>query len=107
MEQSILNRLENVKLMDEEVVGIQVNSADIQTSTEECQRSLIGQIHGDKVANFSGLKNTLSLLWKSIGAFQIRELGVNLYQFVFSSPSAQLKILAGKTWTFNSQFLIL
>lgn len=38
---------------------------------------------------------------------KIRELGTNLYQFVFTSQSDKDRIQKGKASTFDSQFLIL
>lgn len=80
---------------------------DVQTSKEECQRSLIEKIHAAKVANFTSFRNTLSVMWSSVGSFKIRELGVNLYQFVFANQEDKQRILNGKAWAFDSQFLIL
>lgn len=107
MDQDVLSRLQSFKLRDEEASGFQLDSSDIQLNKKECLRSLIGKIHGDKVANFTGLKKTLCTIWTSIGVFKIREMGANLYQFVFSSQQDKMRILNGKAWIFDGQFLIL
>lgn len=74
---------------------------------EERHRSLIGKIHGEKVANYTGLQKELTKIWGFSGPFKVRELGVNLYQFVFASQKEKMKVLHGKAWTFDSQFIIL
>lgn len=84
-----------------------ISRSDVQSSTEERSRCLISKIYGEKVANFARVKNTLSLLWSFIGPMKIRELGTNLYQFVFDSQRDKDSIQQGKAWTFDSQFLIL
>lgn len=53
------------------------------------------------------MKNILTFLWANIGLVKIREIGINLYQFVFASQRDKLQILNGKAWTFDSQFIIL
>lgn len=60
-----------------------------------------------KITNYTGLKNTLSLVWAGIGSVEVRELEINLYQFVFATHADKLKILNGKASTFDSQFLLL
>lgn len=107
MDSTVLNRFQKLKLRLEEEDGFYLSSSNIQASTEECIRSLIGKVYGEKITNFTGLKNTLSALWSFIGPLEIRELGVNQYQFVFSSQDDKRRILNGKTWTFDAEFLIL
>lgn len=107
MDSVLLSKLQKFKLRDEEESGVRFSRSDVQSSTEECSRCLIGKIYGEKVANFARLKNTLSLLSSFIGPMKIRELGTNFYQFVFESQRVKDRIQQGKAWTFDSQFLIL
>lgn len=107
MDLNILNYFQNFKLGAEKDVGFQLELEVVQASTEECQRSLIGKLYGEKVANLTGLKNTLVVMWSSANSFKTRELGMNLYQFVFATQEDKQKVLNGKAWTFDSQFLVL
>lgn len=107
MEENVLSRLQNFKLRDKEEEGFCVSVDDFVTSKEEWSRSLIGKIFGDKVVNYAGLKNTMSLLWSTADLVKIREMGVNLFQFVFANQTDMMRILKRKNWTFDSQFLIL
>lgn len=85
METDLLNKVQSFHLLSAEENGFKLTEDDIQLSSEKCSRSLIGKLYGEKMANFTGLKNTLSLLWTSVQPFKIREMGLNLFQFVFQS----------------------
>lgn len=102
MEGTVLDRLPNIKLNDEEDGGFNLSEEDISTSMAECKRSLIGKVFGEKVTNFFCLKNTLTLLRSTIGPVKIKVLGINLYQLVFTRHSDKMRILHGKVWTFDS-----
>ena len=92
----MLDRLRNFKLRNEEENGLQLDSIDIKSSKDEYFRNLFGKIYGEKMVDYTGLKNTLSSLWSNIGQFKICELGVNRYQFVFASQEDKTRILRGK-----------
>lgn len=94
-------------LKDKEAMGFQIESSDIKNSKEKCSRSLLGKLHGDKIANLTGLRNALTSIWTAVGPFKIRELGVNLFQFVFSSHLDKMRILNRHAWAFDNQYLIL
>lgn len=65
MDYTILNRFQRFKLHEEEVEGFRLEQKDIKGSKDECARSLIGKIHGEITANYSGLRNTFTALWHS------------------------------------------
>lgn len=106
MDATVLNQFKNFRLEAEENGGCDLEVEDVTVSSAECDRSLIGKLYGEKVANFTGLKNTLAIMWSSVRPFKTRELGVNLYQFTFESEQDRLKVLHGKAWSFESQFLV-
>ena len=70
MEFEILGRLQEFNLLDEEESGLILEATDIQVSKEECLRSLFGKIYGAKTTNYTGLRNTMTALWKGIGPFK-------------------------------------
>lgn len=107
MEQEIIQRIHNFKLSGEENEGLHLELTDITVSQEECSKSLVGKLYGEKVANYTGLKNMLATIWLGVGQVKVRELGINLYQFVFASQNDRLKVLREKAWTFDSQYLLL
>lgn len=85
MDLSVLQRFSNFKLVTKEEKGLFLDQKDIQSNREECSRSLIGKIYREKLANYTGIRNTLATMWSSIVPFKLREMGVNLYQFVFAN----------------------
>lgn len=107
MENDIVNRLQSFNLLEEGAKGFQLEPSDIQISHEECKRSLVGKVFGDKKANFTGLKNTLNGIWNTSKPFKISELKNNLFQFIFESEQDKMKIFNGRSWIFDGQYLIL
>lgn len=79
----------------------------IKFSKDEYGRTLVKKIFGDKKANFVGLWNTMTAIWPTKEMFKIRELGKNLFQFVFSNQEDLHRVAVGKVWTFDQQYLIL
>lgn len=107
MKQELIHRIQKFKFMGEENEGLQLDLTYIMVSREECSRSLVGKLYGEKVANYTGSKNMLATIWAAVGQVKVRERAINLYQFVFTSQDDKLKILRGKAWTYNSQHLLL
>ncbi|CAA0824141.1 Unknown protein [Striga hermonthica] len=46
-------------------------------------------------------------LWSTRQAFTVRSLGQNTFQFLFQNSEDKDKILRGKTWNFDAQYLVL
>ncbi|KAK6158888.1 hypothetical protein DH2020_006202 [Rehmannia glutinosa] len=86
---------------------ISLEERDIVCSREDCEKGLIGKIFGEKKINFTGLKNTVPSIWITRESFVVREIGLNLFQFVFKSQEDKSKVLKGKTWSFENQYLLL
>lgn len=74
---------------------------------EECARSLLGNIWGVKSANFTGLKNTLSLLWSPEGELKLVELGNNFFQFIFANKEDADRVMQKRPWFFDNQMIVL
>lgn len=102
-----MERLRSFQLSTEEVVGVEIEEVDVVDSKEECNRSLVGKIYGEKRINFVGLRNTMTTIWPAKEPFKVRELGTNLFQFVFSNQEDMRRVINGKTWTFDQYYLIL
>ncbi|KAK6146590.1 hypothetical protein DH2020_020459 [Rehmannia glutinosa] len=107
MENELLSSLRKFSLTAEEETGVELEQKDVVLSLEESRRSLFSKIHGSKKANFLGLKNTLRSTWVTRAPFQVRELGFNLYQFVFKEEDDKDKVLNSKVWTFDNQYILL
>ncbi|KAK6121118.1 hypothetical protein DH2020_045144 [Rehmannia glutinosa] len=107
MDQDNSYKLKSFSLSREEKGEIVLEEEDIAICKAECERSLIGRIFGTKKVNFMGIKNTTASIWQTKESFSVREIGVNLYQFVFFSEEDKIRVLKGKTWSFDNQYLIL
>ncbi|KAK6128815.1 hypothetical protein DH2020_037451 [Rehmannia glutinosa] len=106
MEGDIALKLEKFSLCSEEKLGIEIEEDDIFESKEECSRSLFRKVLGSKKANFTGIKKTLQGLWSIKEPVVLRELGFNLFQFVFHSEMDKRRVADGKTWSFENQMVI-
>lgn len=63
MADEVLESFSRFKVISKEEEGIVIGKEDVRKCEEECGRSLLVKIWGNKQANFMGLKTTLSLLW--------------------------------------------
>ncbi|CAA0840771.1 Unknown protein [Striga hermonthica] len=107
MDQDLASRFQKSKLSDREEGGISITEEDIHLGKRECELSLLGKIYGCKKANVMGLKTILQNIWHTQWPFQTRNLGDNKFQFVFQSEEDKKKILEGKVWSFDGQYLLL
>ncbi|CAA0816235.1 Unknown protein [Striga hermonthica] len=97
----------NFSLSAKEEGGIEIEEDDIRTRMKECSLSLMGSLFGEKRASFLGLKNTLQNIWLTKKPFFSRMVGSNKYQFIFQTTEDRKKVLEGKAWTFDGQYLLL
>lgn len=101
MESEVMERLKHFNLAEEEVTSFKLEQEDVKISKDACARSLIEKIYEQKMANFTGLRNTLRAIWVTAKPFKICELGPNLYQFTFELEEDKLKIFHGRPWVFD------
>ena len=52
---------------------------DVDTGVFECANSIIGKIRGEKMANFTGVKNFVTAAWGYPKELTLTELGPNLF----------------------------
>lgn len=102
-----MDRLQMFQLFVEEVAGVILEEEDLVYSKGSCERSLVGKIFGEKRINFVGLRNTMTAIWPTKEPIKVRELGFNLFQFVFNTLEDLRRVVRGKVWTFDQQYLIL
>ncbi|KAK6136615.1 hypothetical protein DH2020_029648 [Rehmannia glutinosa] len=107
MEQDIVDRIKNFTLTTDEKEEIALEEKDVSKSKAECARSLLGKSFGSKKINFAGLRNTLLNIWQTRDPLTVREIGNNLFQFIFQNQEDKNRVLKGKTWTFDNQYLLL
>ncbi|CAA0809678.1 Unknown protein [Striga hermonthica] len=107
MGDELSEKLKKFRLSEKEVNGLEISEDDFEVDLRDCKLSLIGKIYGEKKANFGGLKTTLSNIWSTEAPFTVRSIGANLFQFIFQKVEDKDKILLGKSWTFDGQYIIL
>ncbi|CAA0814576.1 Unknown protein, partial [Striga hermonthica] len=107
MDAEITEKLRKFELSDKEKLGAQLSDTDVEPSLQECERSLIGLVVGEKKVNIGGIKTTMGIIWRTSKPFSIRILGLNLFQFMFQSDEDKIKVLRGKTWSFDGQYMLL
>lgn len=106
MEDDMVNKFSKFKLIPQEADGVEIVVTDVEQRQDECERSLLGRVWGNKTANFIGLRNTLTPLWCHKGEMQIVELSANFFQFIFSSREEKDRVLMKRPWIFDSQFVV-
>lgn len=60
MEEEVVKRFQKFELSEGEEVGVSIENQDYKASQEECDRSLVGKLYGDKRVSYQGLKNTMT-----------------------------------------------
>lgn len=107
MEEDVMERMQQFQLSEEEAGGVELEETDVVFSKEECSRSLAGMFYEEKRVNLLGFRNTMIAIWLVKEDFKLRELGSNLFQIVFSNQEDLKRVLNGKAWTYDKQYLIL
>ncbi|XP_027108697.1 uncharacterized protein LOC113755897 [Coffea eugenioides] len=92
-------------LSNKESSGITLDGVDEDIGKEECRKSLFGRIMGDRIANFTGVKNFVNQVWGFPKNMVAVELGANLFQFNFSDAMDMEKVLDGRPYTIDNQLL--
>ncbi|XP_027090285.1 uncharacterized protein [Coffea arabica] len=90
-----------------ELEGVDLCSDDIRGGVQDCSRSLVGRLIGDKVANFTGVKNFTNHVWGYPRNMVVTELGPNLFQFQLEKEEDREKILEGGSWIMDNQILVI
>ncbi|KAK6130905.1 hypothetical protein DH2020_035350 [Rehmannia glutinosa] len=107
METDVVEGLKKFSLREEELVGVVLDDNDVAKRVHESKLSLFGKIHGSKRANFVGFKNTLQGIWTTKKSILVREVGFNMFQFVFQSEEDKIRVMNNRVWTFDNQYLLL
>lgn len=107
MNEKMVNRFSRLKLKGKEEEGISLEQKDVKFSKEECEKSLLGRIWEEKIANFTRLKSTFGKLWCQKGSLKVVEFGANFYQFIFTNKEERDRAMLKRPWFFDNQFLVL
>lgn len=58
---------------------VELSLFDVSRSREECERSIVSMIYGENAVNFTGLKQTMEMLWCREGSLKVVEIKSKLF----------------------------
>lgn len=70
MAEELAEVLGKFNLSNRETGGISLEDHDDLVGCEECRNGLFSKVIGDKVANFTGVRNFVSQTWDFLGIYQ-------------------------------------
>ena len=106
MAEDIAEILQSFTLSSKELQITDVGREELSSGLKECQSSLIGKIVGEKVANYTGVKNFVTTAWGYPKDLTVVELGPNLFQFILSKENDRDRIAKGGPWILDNQLMV-
>lgn len=107
MEEDLTHAFQRFDLNQVERDGVDLGAEEVQQSLRECSLSLLGKVIGDRIANFTGVKNFAAHAWGYPRNLKVTELKANLFQFHFDSKQDRNKVLMGGPWVMDNQIIVL
>ncbi|XP_027152250.1 uncharacterized protein LOC113752331 [Coffea eugenioides] len=107
MEGELSDILQKFSLEGNELVGLMLEGEDFQTGVRACENSIIGRVLGEKVINFTGIKNFVAVAWGYPRNLSVVELGPNVFQFNLQNSEDKDRIVEGGPWVIDNQMLVL
>ena len=105
MADKLVKVFDRFDMSNKESSGIILDGVDEDLGKEECRESLFGRIMGERIANFTGVKNFANQVWGFLRNMVAVELGANLFQFTFADVSDMEKVLNGRPYVIDNQLL--
>ncbi|GAV65310.1 DUF4283 domain-containing protein, partial [Cephalotus follicularis] len=97
---------EHLKLTDEEEKDISVDDSMIDNNDPKGFYCLIGSLWKLKYFNKEVLKNRMQSLWRTQYGLKIREVGNNLFLFMFNNDEDRWRVLKSRPWHFDKHILL-
>ena len=98
MAEDLVDVLQKFVLSNKEMGSTLLDLGDLDEGITECQGSIIGRIRGEKIANFTGVKNFATLAWSYPKGMKVAELGPHVFQFTIPDPKDKGRILESGPW---------
>ena len=89
MKVDLAEMIEKFSLVRNELSGAILDMGDLKSGIRECKDSLIGRVMGEKVVNFTDVKNFVTAAYGYPKNLTILEIGPNLFQF--KSPTQRIR----------------
>ena len=102
MAEEITEILQRFVLSTKERGETELDLGDVAPSVKECKESLVGKIMDEKIINFVGMKNFVTLAWGFPNGLRVVEVGVNTFQFLIPSEKDKERICKGGPWIIDS-----
>nr|XP_027088489.1 uncharacterized protein LOC113709831 [Coffea arabica] len=107
MAEELAEILQSFELSSKELQVTDVGREELAIGIKECQCSLIGKIMGEKIANYTGVKNFVSTAWSYPRDLKVAELGPNLFQFILPGENDRDRVMNGGPWILDNQVLVM
>nr|POE52402.1 hypothetical protein CFP56_50262 [Quercus suber] len=107
MDSDFVQKLQNIKLTEDEGEVIMVGSAHRDRMLEECSLSLLGRFLTTKSFNQRAAMALLRSVWKLGSDVRIVDVGDGVFQFKFTMESQLKWVLANGPWSFEDHPLVL
>ena len=101
MDSDFVQKLQNIKLTEDEGVVIRVGIVHRDRMLEECSLSLLGRFLTNRPFNQHVAKTLLRSVWKMGSDIRIVDVGDGVFQFKFSMESQLKWVLANGPWSFE------
>lgn len=63
MAEELTDIMQKFALSSKEIGGTKLDISDVDEGILECQESIIGRVKGEKIVNFTGVKNFITIVW--------------------------------------------
>ena len=107
MDTDFVQKLQNIKLTEDEGEVIRVGSAHRERMLEECSLSLLGRFLTTRSFNQRAAKALLRSVWKMCSDVRIVDVKDGVFQFKFTMESQLKWVLANDPWSFKDHPLVL
>ena len=107
MDSDFVQKLQNIKLTEDEGEVIKVGTVHRDKMLEECSFSLLGRFLTNRPFNQRAAKSLLRSVWKMGSDVRIVDVGDGVFQFKFSMESQLKWVLANGPWSFEDHPLVL
>ena len=92
MAEEITEILQRFDLSTKERGETEIDLGDVGPSVKECKESLVGKVMGEKIINYVGVRNFVTVAWGYPKGLRVVEVGVNTFQFFIPSEKDRERI---------------
>lgn len=98
---------DNLRLSEEEKVGIDWDTVSVDAVREKGERSLIGKICMEREISCDAVATIMTRIWRVSCPAKFQGVGRNLFVITFGTKEDKIRILEGRPWLFDSHLFVL